>query len=1656
MKSRAARVSVEETSQPGFWDAWKEAPYSIRYAKPYRKTWFSAVGLTAVSALLALLAPWPFAFLIDSVLQDKSSVPEPIAQLVGTSPGALIAFAAVSTLLITVLLQGVALLYEYITTKMDQHMTLDLRSDLFEHAQRLSFAYHDQSRTGKFIYTVNSMATSAGNVVMAVPPMAQALFTLVGMFWITYRIDPILALLAMTITPPIYYALGRYNRRVLPAVREVAGREMEALSVVHEALSMLRTVVAFGREPYEQRRYRTQAEHVVRARVEVTVRQTLFSFAVETLTAAGTALVMGIGAYRVLEGHMSVGSLTVVLAYIAAIYAPVQQISGTLGHLQIDLYHLHRCKALLETDPEVKEAAEPVQIDRGAGHIRYEHVHFAYQGRANTLVDMDFDIPVGQRVAVLGPTGAGKTTLMSLLLRYHDPQQGRVLLDGVDIRSLSLKSLRNQIAVVHQEPVLFSGTIADNIRYGRLDASMREIVEAAKAASAHEFIMRLPKQYETQLGERGAQLSGGERQRISIARAFVRDAPILILDEPTSSIDARTEAVILDALERLMKGRTTIVIAHRLSTIRTAQQIIVLNEGKLVEQGTHQELLALGGLYSQLWNAQLGSSQQMAEAAGQAEAAGSTIAVLAQTLAAAHDSDRREASEALANADRGEVIAWSREALRSGSIDEAIAGARLAETLALSDVAVDIIERATIVPVADRDAFARAIRSLTFDPGNVETTVLAIEPTRRGGAIDFLLGVLGPEIGPELQRLAKEGPSSIRGVVRDALDRADGPPRPGETGTGAGPEVPAADGRAEGSVPKGPEAAAESSLATRGPLLARRPRIVVFGMITKMPVAGVIWQTVQYLIGFRELGYAVTYVEAHGRTPTMFMDQAEDDGWTRAAHVLAGVMERFGFGKDWAYEDRDAGRHFGLDEAELRRRYASADLLINLHGGMLPLPTHVETGRLVYLETDPVEVQVQLAEGRADTIAYLESHVAHFSFGENLGHQDCGVPISDRFTFLPTRQPVVMELWKRAATRPGIALTTVGNWAQAWRQVRLGDEVYTWSKHHEFLKFIDLPSKTTQPIELALSRSSISSEQREQLERKGWRYRDALDFSLDLDEYRDYLRSSRGEFTVAKDQNVRLRSGWFSDRSATYLAAGRPVITQETGFSNVLPTGEGLFAFSTMDQILESIDAMNAAYDRHARTAREIAHEFFAHDVVLPRLLQESGIDLARPAAPKGQMSETIPSDLVLQPVSRRPLLLPEATMRRIEAMPVPSATPRAGRAAYGSPLTSIVIVSYDTLPLTKLCLTSVLTNTDPPYEAVVVDNGSTDGTQSYLRELAARHPQVRFIANDENRGFAAGVNQGAAESRGETLVILNNDTVLAPGWLPAMLRHLRDSGIGLVGAVTNRSGTGAEVPAAYRTYGEFVREASSREQERAGEHFDIDTAAMFCAAIRRSDFEQIGPLDEGYGLGLFEDNDYSMRVRSRGFRVVCGEDVFVHHFGEASFGKLVPTGEHARIFEENRRRFEDRWGSWDGHVRRPDGEYQSLVRRVRDIVNDTVPVDATILVISRGDDSMLDLGRRTAWHFPQANGDEYAGHYPASDAQALAQLEELRRRGARFLVIPATGSWWLSYYTEFAARLQRSRVVDVPGTCSIYALSGNTEDSTYPDPVRLTSPGGA
>jgi glycosyltransferase involved in cell wall biosynthesis len=392
-------------------------------------------------------------------------------------------------------------------------------------------------------------------------------------------------------------------------------------------------------------------------------------------------------------------------------------------------------------------------------------------------------------------------------------------------------------------------------------------------------------------------------------------------------------------------------------------------------------------------------------------------------------------------------------------------------------------------------------------------------------------------------------------------------------------------------------------------IVRERPRAVVLGRMATMPYAGVVWQTIQYLVGLERLGFDAYYVEAHAVTPRHFVTAPGDDGAAGAAAFLDDVLRRFGLSRRWVFQALDSdGRCYGLGPSLLHELYASASVLLNLHGGTRPRPEHVATNRLVCVATDPVQIEVELHHGFAPTIRFVEAHRAVFSFGENYGRDDCRLPVSERFSILPTRQPVVLDLWSANGSSRDV-FTTIANWRQH-RELRLGGELYQWSKHFEFLKLIDLPRRTSQALELALSR--CSDEHRAELVAHGWRVRDALELSHDLDEYRRYITTSRAEFTVAKDQNVRLRSGWFSDRSATYLAAGRPVVTQDTGFGNSLPTGEGLFAFSTPDEAAAAIDAIRSDYDRHRRAALDVAREHFAHDVVLRPLLERSGVEVPR------------------------------------------------------------------------------------------------------------------------------------------------------------------------------------------------------------------------------------------------------------------------------------------------------------------------------------------------------------------------------------------------------------------------------------------------------------
>ncbi len=820
----------------------------------------------------------------------------------------------------------------------------------------------------------------------------------------------------------------------------------------------------------------------------------------------------------------------------------------------------------------------------------------------------------------------------------------------------------------------------------------------------------------------------------------------------------------------------------------------------------------------------------------------------------------------------------------------------------------------------------------------------------------------------------------------------------------------------------------------------RRPeKIVLLGFLSHFPVAGVAWQTLHYLVGLRRLGYDVYYVEAHGCTPSKLMRTDDDDGPVRAAEYIASVLSRYDLGDKWAYHALYESRYFGMSELQLKELYRSADLIINLHGSHLPTADLTATNRLIYLETDPVDVQIDVFHEKKEVLDYLSPHCAFFTYGENLGRPDCLLPTSERFKFRPTRQPVIMDFWKDYGRGSGEAFTTIGNWRQPWRQATFRGQTYTWSKHSEFLKFINLPSQRPQPFELALA--SYEPADQKQLETKGWRVRPSLSFSQDLDAYRDYIGASRGEFTVAKDQNIRLRSGWFSDRAITYLAAGRPVITQETAFSNILPTGAGLFAFSTMSEILAAVDAINSDYERHRKAAWEIAQDCFGHDVVLGQLLDDVGMrrpgQPTRPAPAVGSKS-ALPDDLILTPTGRWPTRLPEATQKTALALSAPKVAAAGPAQPSGA---SIIVVTHNGLMYTKMCLTSLLgTDWRDGDELIVVDNASTDGTPDYLREIQRNNPFVQVLLNECNLGFAAANNQGLNHAGGQSLVLLNNDTLVTQGWQNRLVGALSEPQVGLVGPVTNRTCNEAQIDAPYRTHRELGAFAQTYTTKHQGQGNDIRMLAMFCVAFRRDLWTQIGPLDERFGLGMFEDDDYARRVRDAGYRIVCREDVYIHHFGQASFGELCTGGDYDGVFETNRRRFEEKWGAkWEPHARRLTPEYQSLRQRIKETVQARLPAGASIVVVSKGDEQLVDFPNHQGAHFPQLEDGGYANVYPAHSEEAIQQLEALRARGGRFLLVPQPAFWWLEHYGEFRTHLESRYPVTVrdEATCLVFDLGG-------------------
>jgi ATP-binding cassette subfamily B protein len=556
-------------------------------ARPYRLHIVSVFLLSLLASPLALLTPVPLKVAVDSVLgaHPVPGVLDALLPAAATQSRTAVLLVATGLVVIVALLsQFQTLASSILSTYTGERLVLSFRARLFRHIQRLSVSYHDEQGTSDSTYRIQYDAPAIQYIAIGgLIPFITASVTLVMMLYVILRVDWQLGMIAVAISPVLFIISRIYRRRLRRQSREAKAFESSALSVAQEALGALRVVKAFGQEDREQERFVQRSSLGMRARIRLARLEGAFGLFVGLTTALGTGAVLFIGIRHVQSHVLTLGELLLIMGYLTQLYAPLKTISKRVADLQSWLASAERAFSLLDKVQDVSEEpnARPL-AHRAAGALTFRNVSFAYMEHHPVLRNLSFDIDPHLRLGIAGLTGSGKTTLVSLLMRFYDPTAGHVLLDGLDLREYKLADLRNQFALVLQEPVLFSASIAENIAYARPDASSEEIVAAAKAASAHEFITHLPAGYDTQVGERGMRLSGGERQRLSLARAFLKDAPILILDEPTSSVDAKTEAMIMEALGRLMHDRTTVMISHRESTLQPCDVRIELARGEIV------------------------------------------------------------------------------------------------------------------------------------------------------------------------------------------------------------------------------------------------------------------------------------------------------------------------------------------------------------------------------------------------------------------------------------------------------------------------------------------------------------------------------------------------------------------------------------------------------------------------------------------------------------------------------------------------------------------------------------------------------------------------------------------------------------------------------------------------------------------------------------------------------------------------------------------------------------------------------------------------------------------------------------------------------------------------------------------------------------------
>lgn len=566
-------------------------------------------------SLTDLLEPWPLKVVFDYVFGSKR-MPDWLASLVGfigTDRFAILNFAVLAVIVIALFGAVSSYFEKYLTTSVGQWVMHDLRRVLYSHIQRLSLSYHDQKRTGDLISRVTSdidaVQSLISNVLLG---MVVNVLTLVGMVLVMFYLNWQFTLIALAVAPGLFWVVYHYTRRIKQASRAVRRKEGDVVSVLEEVLSSIRVVKAFAREDYEQERFEKESLESVERALEARSVKAKLAPLVEVIVACGTCLVLWYGARLVISGGLTSGELLVFLLYLGKMYKPMRELSKMTDTISKADVGWERIREVLENEMQVRDVRGAKAAPRLKGEIEFDKVSFSYDGNGRVLQDLSLKIEPGQVAALVGPTGAGKTTIVSLLPRFYDQTSGLIKIDGYDIRRFKIKSLRQQMSFVLQEALLFRATVAQNIAYGKPEAMRWEIKRAAELSNAAEFIDRMPDGYETMIGERGVTLSGGQRQRITIARAIIRNAPILILDEPSAGLDSASEKLVFDALANLMREKTSIVIAHRLATVRRADIIFVIDKGHVVENGTHEELLAQGGLYSQLYELQFKGEEEPA------------------------------------------------------------------------------------------------------------------------------------------------------------------------------------------------------------------------------------------------------------------------------------------------------------------------------------------------------------------------------------------------------------------------------------------------------------------------------------------------------------------------------------------------------------------------------------------------------------------------------------------------------------------------------------------------------------------------------------------------------------------------------------------------------------------------------------------------------------------------------------------------------------------------------------------------------------------------------------------------------------------------------------------------------------------------------------